>query len=151
MNAVNLVLRSFPERVRPRGGPDISKFLREVKMRIAVIALTSGFLFAATSALADDLMANTYANTVVTKDSKGMTSSLLFNQDGTYTIKATGPDGKPVQIPGKWTFKDDGKTICLAAAAPPSCSPLQAHSVGDSWTVTNDQNQTFNVSLTAGR
>lgn len=128
-------------------------------MRIAIIALAGGFAFAASSAaLADDPMANTYSNTVVSKDSKGMTSSLLFNQDGTYTLKATGPDGKPVMIPGTWTLKDGGKTICLATAAPPntppappSCSPLQAHSVGDSWTVTNDQNQTFDVSLTAGR
>lgn len=127
-------------------------------MRIAIIALAGGFVFTASSALADDPMANTYANTVVSKDSKGMTSSLLFNQDGTYTIKATGPDGKPVEIPGKWTLKDGCKTICLATAAPPntppappSCSPLEAHNVGDSWTVTNDQNQTFNVSLTAGR
>jgi hypothetical protein len=127
-------------------------------MRIALIALAGVFALSASSALADDPMANTYANTVVSKDSKGMSSSLLFNQDGTYTIKATGPDGKPIAIPGTWTLKDGGKTICLATAAPPgtppappSCSPLQAHSVGDTWTVTNDQNQTFTVSLTAGR
>jgi len=127
-------------------------------MRIALIALAGAFALSASSALADDPMANTYANTVVSKDSKGMSSSLLFNQDGTYTIKATGPDGKPIAIPGKWSLKDDGKTICLVTAAPPntppappSCSPLQAHNVGDTWTVTNDQNQTFTVSLTAGR
>ena len=127
-------------------------------MRIALIALTGAFVFAASSALADDPMANTYANTVVAKDSKGMTSSFLFNQDGTYTIKATGPDGKPVAIPGKWTLKDGGKTICLETAAPPnappappSCSPIQSHNVGDSWTITNDQNQTFNITLMAGR
>jgi len=127
-------------------------------MRIALIALAGGIVFAASSALADDLMANTYANTVVATDSKGAASSFLFNQDGTYTIKVTGPDGKTVAIPGKWTLKDDGKTICLATAAPPntppappSCSPLQAHKVGDTWTVTNDQNQTFSVTLVAGR
>ncbi len=127
-------------------------------MRIALIALAGGFVFAASAALADDPMANTYANTVVSKDSKGMTSTLLFNQDGTYTLNATGPDGKPVQVPGKWNLKDDGKTICLATASPPnttppppSCSPLQSHNVGDTWTVTNDQNQSFTVSLTAGR
>ena len=127
-------------------------------MRIALIALTGGFVFTASSALADDPMANTYANTVVSKDAKGMTSTLLFNQDGTYTLKATGPDGKPVAIPGTWTLKDGGKAICLATAAPPntppaapSCSPIQSHNVGDTWNVTNDQNQTFTISLTAGR
>jgi len=127
-------------------------------MRIALIVLAGGFVLAASSAFADDPMANTYANTVVSKDSKGMTSTLLFNQDGTYTLKATDPNGKPVQVPGTWTLKDSGKTICLATAAPPntppappSCSPLQPHNVGDTWTVTNTQNQTFTVSLTAGR
>jgi len=127
-------------------------------MRIAAIALAGGFVLAASSAFADDPMANTYANTIVTKGANGMSSTLLFNQDGTYTIKATGPDGKPVEIPGKWSLKDDGKTICLSPAPPPnapppppSCSPLESHKVGDTWTVTNDQKQTFNVSLTAGR
>ena len=32
-----------------------------------------------------------------------------------------------------------------------SCSPLQKHNVGDSWTVTNDKNQTYDITLTAGQ
>src|SRR5438445_439333 len=57
-------------------------------MRLAAIALGCGIAFTATAALADDPMADTYANTIVAKDSKGMSSSFLFNADGTYTIKA---------------------------------------------------------------
>lgn len=77
----------------------------------------------------------------------------------TYTAKGADKDGKPVQYNGTWLTKDDGKTICLTPTLPPdvkdgpkpSCSPLETHEVGDSWKVTDDQNQTFDVSLTAGR
>ena len=128
-------------------------------MRISTMALASVLALAATAAYADDPMANTYANTITSKDAKGVSASLLFDQDGSYTIKGASADGKPMTIQGnKWALKDDGKTICLTPAAPPSgpapattCSPLQTHAVGDSWNVTNDQGQTFNVSLTAGR
>jgi hypothetical protein len=127
-------------------------------MRFVVIALAAGLALAATSASADDLMASTYANTVKATDAKGVTSSFLFNADGTYTINATGPDGKPVTIPGKWTTKDGGATLCLQPASPPntpppapSCSPLSAHKIGDTWTVVNDMKETFTVTLVAGR
>lgn len=128
-------------------------------MRFAVLALAGGVLLAAGAAYADDPMANTYANTITTKNkATGDTATLLFNADGSYTASGM-QNGKAAQYPGKWTLKDDGKTICLAPQLPPntpnpppaSCSPLQAHNVGDSWTVTNDQNQTFDITLTAGR
>ena len=84
---------------------------------------------------------------------------LLFNADMTYKGSTTDPSGKPVQYTGGWSLKDDGKTICLTTNLPPntpnapkpSCSPLVSHNVGDSWTVTTDQNQTFQISMTAGR
>jgi hypothetical protein len=127
-------------------------------MRYSIIALACAGAFLATSAYADDPMANTYGNTVTTKSEKtGATGTLMFNQDGTYSASATGADGKPVAYNGKWTLKDNGGTICLAPELPanapgsaPSCSPLQKHAVGDSWTVTNDQGETFDISLTAG-
>ena len=52
-------------------------------------------------------------------------------------------------------LKDNGATICLSPTLPnpppASCSPLAKHAVGDSWNVTNDQGDSFEVSLTAGR
>lgn len=129
-------------------------------MRFSMLALAGAFTLAATVALADDPMSNTYANTVTTKSSKtGQSGILLFNADGSYTANATGPDGKPFTYPGKWELKDNGGTICLTPQLPPntpnapgtSCSPLVKHAVGDSWSVTNDQGETFAVSLTAGR
>jgi hypothetical protein len=129
-------------------------------MRFSTLALAGALAFAATAALAaDDPMSNTYGNTVTTKSAKtGQSGMLFFNADGSYSAKATDEKGNPVQYGGKWSLKDDGATICLAPQLPagspgsaPSCSPLQKHPVGDSWSVTNDQGETFAVSLTAGR
>jgi hypothetical protein len=125
-------------------------------MRLTIWALACALVFASTAALADDPMANTYANTVTTKSQKtGQSGTLMFNADGSYSAKATGPDGKPFSYQGKWTLKDNGASICLSPTLPnpppTSCSPLQTHGVGDSWSVTNDQGETFDVSMTAGR
>ena len=128
-------------------------------MRLSTFALGCVFALATTAALADDPISNTYGNTVTTKSAKtGATGSLMFNADGTYGASATGADGKPVSYQGKWTLKDGGATICLAPQLPagspgsmPSCSPLQKHAVGENWSVTNDQGETFTVSLAAGR
>jgi len=129
-------------------------------MKFRMLALAGAAILFAGAAYADDPMANTYANSVITKDkATGAMSTLLFNQDMSFTGKTTGPDGKPVTYAGTWSLKDGGKTICLMPAVPagtpnapmPSCSPLETHNVGDSWTVTNSQNQTFDVSIMAGR
>jgi hypothetical protein len=129
-------------------------------MKVRVLALAGAAMLFAGAALADDPMANVYGNTVTTKDrATGVSSSLMFNQDMSYTGKTMGPNGQPVSYTGTWMLKDGGKTICLSpnvpAGAPnapaPSCSPLSPHNVGDSWSVTTDGNQTFDVMLTAGR
>jgi hypothetical protein len=125
-------------------------------MRIAMLALAGAFVLAGTAAYAADPMANTYANTITTKNAKtGTTGTLLFNADGTYTINGTTPDGKPVAIPGKWATKDSGATLCLSpsapAGAPETCSPLSVHPVGEHWTVTNSAGDSFDVVMTAGR
>ncbi|HXM00917.1 MAG TPA: hypothetical protein VN932_13390 [Rhizomicrobium sp.] len=128
-------------------------------MRFRTIALGCAFVVASSAAYADDLMANTYGNTVMTKSHKtGASATLLFNQDMTYTARAMDAKGQPVSYGGAWMTKDGGNTICLTPKLPPnapgagtSCSPLSKHNVGDSWSVTNDQGETFDVSLSAGR
>jgi hypothetical protein len=135
-----------------------SKRSGEDFMRISILALACAGALFASAAYADDPMSDTYGNTVTTKSQKtGATGQLMFAADGTYMANATGADGKPVSYGGQWTLKDGGSTICLAPKLPPntpgsapSCSPLQKHNVGDSWSVTNDQGETFDVSLTAG-
>jgi hypothetical protein len=129
-------------------------------MKLRVLALAGAAMLFAGAALADDPMANVYGNTITTKDrATGASSSLMFNQDMSYTGKMAGANGQAVSYTGTWMLKDGGKTICLTPNVPagtpnapgPSCSPLQTHSVGDSWSVTTDGNQTYDVSLTAGR
>jgi hypothetical protein len=123
---------------------------------MSILALTCCFALASGAALADDPMANTYTNTVTTKSAKtGIGGTLLFNADGSYTANTVGADGKPLTYQGKWMLKDSGATICLSPTIPNpppmSCSPLTKHAVGESWNVTNDQGETFAVSITAGR
>jgi hypothetical protein len=127
-------------------------------MRISMMALVCVTAMFATEAYADDLLSSAYGNTVTTKSEKtGSTSKLLFNQDGTYTTAATDAKGQPVTFGGSWTSKD-GTSVCLTPQLPAgspgagtTCSPLSKHAVGDSWTVTNDQGETFDVSIVAGR
>ena len=88
-------------------------------MRLTMWALGCAFVFASSAALADDPMSNTYANTVMTKSQKtGATGTLLFNADGSYSAKATGPEGKPIAYQGKWMLKDNGASICLSPVLP---------------------------------
>ena len=129
-------------------------------MKVRVLALAGAAVLFAGAALADDPMANVYGNTITTKDrATGVSSTLMFNQDMSYTGKTTGANGQPVSYTGMWMLKDGGKTICLTPNVPagtpnapvPSCSPYSSHNVGDSWSVTTDGNQTYDVSLSAGR
>lgn len=120
-------------------------------MRISMLALAGAFVLVAGSAYADDVMSNTYGNTITTKDMKsGASSTLMFNQDGTYTGAAGG-----TAYNGKWTLS--GGNICLAPTGQPAgapgdnCSPVVKHAVGETWSVTNDKGMTYQVSLTAGR
>jgi hypothetical protein len=129
-------------------------------MRISMLALAGAFLLATTAAYAADPMANTYGNTVTTKNSKtGAAGTLLFNADGSYTANGTGADGKAITYPGKWVTKDNGATLCLTPTLPPntpnapgeSCSPLAPHAIGEHWMVTNSAGDSFDVVVTAGR
>ncbi len=145
---------------RPAISGVLFKNIWEDNMRMHIMLLAGAFALASTAAFAEDPMMNTYDNTVTTKNHEtGMTGTLLFNKDMTYTAKGMDKDGKPVEYNGTWALKDDGKTICMTPTLPPdvkdgpkpSCSPLEMHNVGDSWTVTDDQNVTYDVSLSAGR
>jgi hypothetical protein len=127
-------------------------------MFVKTLAFSGAFALFATAAFADDPMANTYANTITTKNTaNGQSATLLFNADNTYTGMTTGADGKPVKYTGGWQLS--GTNICLTVNLPPnapnapkpSCSPVVSHNVGDSWTVTTDQNETYQVSLSSGR
>jgi hypothetical protein len=124
-------------------------------MRISMLALAGAFMLAATAAYADDSMAQTYGNTVTTKNLKtGAMGTLLFNADGSYTASGTGADGNAVTYGGHWATKDGGGTLCLTPQIPnaaESCSPLTTHAIGEHWTVTNSTGDSFDVVISSGR
>ena len=129
-------------------------------MRVSSFVLAGALALAATAAYADDPMATTYGNTVVTKNNKtSAMGQLFFNADGSYMAKGTDPTGKAVEYPGKWEVKDNGATLCLTPQLPPdtpnpppsSCSPLTVHPIGEHWTVTNSMGDSFDVVVNSGR
>ena len=100
----------------------------------------NGFLIAAAAfalstsfALADDIMASRYGNTTIATGSSGVQTKLYYNADGAFT-------GKQGDQTFSGTWKLDGAgNICLNFAQPlqgtpnPTCVPVSAHKVGDSW------------------
>ena len=129
-------------------------------MRFSSLMLAGALVLVATAASAEDPMATTYGNTVVTKNAKtNAVGQLLFNADGSYMAKGTDPNGQAITYPGKWEVKDNGATLCLTPQLPPntpnppptSCSPLSIHPVGEHWTVTNSMGDSFDVVVNTGR
>ena len=129
-------------------------------MRGSIFVVASALVLMTGAAYADDPMATTYANTVTSKNVKtGAVVQLLFNADGSYSTKGMGPNGQAFDIPGKWAAKDNGATLCLMPQSPAnatnvpatSCSPLAVHPLGEHWTVSNDQGDSFDVVVSAGR
>jgi hypothetical protein len=101
--------------------------MRTVLLVAAVLALSSGMAFA------DDVMASRYGNTTITTDASGVQTKLYYAADGTFT-------GKQGNASFNGTWKLDGSgNICLTfaqavpGAANPTCVPVAAHNVGDTW------------------
>ena len=100
--------------------------MRTFLLGVAVLAFSSSV------ALADDIMASRYGNTTVTTEANGVQLKFYYNADGTFT-------GKQGDQGFNGTWKLDGSTICLTFAQPmagapnPTCLPVAAHKVGDSW------------------
>ena len=96
------------------------------------ILLVAFIVSSAVPAFADDVMASRYGNTTVTTDASGVQSKLYYAADGTFT-------GKQANQTFNGTWKVDGGNICLSFAQPvpgaanPTCLPVAAHKVGDSW------------------
>lgn len=105
-------------------------------MRAILMAAAAATLLASAAMADDSVMASRFGNTTITKDAAGHETHLYYKADGTFTVKTGGQSTS-----GTW--KVDGGTICLTYANPvalpagtknPTCVPVSAHTVGDTWT-----------------
>ncbi|HXM00697.1 MAG TPA: hypothetical protein VN932_12270 [Rhizomicrobium sp.] len=115
--------------------------MRSLLLGAAALAFCASPAFAA-----DDVMANYYGNTVVATG--GMVDThTYYSPDHTLITKAP---AFGLQYKGVW--KLDGANVCRTYDAPPagvpnpSCAPVVAHKIGDSWTVTvGDKTRTLTL------
>ncbi len=119
------------------------------------LVLGAAMAFAASSAFAgDDIMANYFGNTVVSKSGAGEVHT-HYKKDGTLDATLSGMMGS-IELKGTWKIDDKGQ-LCRTYDNPPAMLPIpnpfclawESHKVGDSWTVTYG-GQTRTVTLVAG-
>jgi hypothetical protein len=123
-------------------------------MRNIFLAASVVLLIAVPSLAADDIMAGYYGNTVV---STGGMAEIHTHYRADHSFDLTGSMlGMSKSFKGTWAL--DGKgNVCrtFTGEMPPNtvnpfCSPLDAHKVGDSWTVTGKDGKTRQATLVAG-
>jgi hypothetical protein len=120
-------------------------------MRIVLMSTAFAVLMT-TAAFADDsVLASRFGNTTIATDTTGAQQKLYYNADHTFTAKVGAQT-----INGTW--KIDGGNVCLtyqstanlpATMPNPTCLPVVAHNVGDTWT-TGDGAMKRTVTLVKG-
>jgi hypothetical protein len=108
---------------------------------------------AAPALAADDLMAGFYGNTIV---STGGVAEIHTHYRADHSFDLVGSMlGMSRTYKGSWTLDGKGDVCRTFAGDPPPqtpnplCTPIAAHKIGDSWTVTMD-GKTRALSLKAG-
>jgi hypothetical protein len=117
-------------------------------MRLFLLGTIALIATASAAMAGDDVMTNTYGNTLVSVSSGGMESHTYYNADHTFSgkVPALGFEYK-----GTWTIDDKGQ-LCRTFDPPvpgrtnPDCGALESHAVGDKWTTSEGST----VSLTQG-
>jgi hypothetical protein len=121
-------------------------------MRLIAAAVAAAFVLTTPAFAADDIMANIYGNTVVSK-SGSIEGHWHYRADHSFDSSFSTPMGS-LQSKGTWTIDDKGQ-ICRTFDAPPPgitnplCTQWTAHKVGDAWQSTSN-GRTSNVTLVAG-
>ena len=122
-------------------------------MRKILIAAAALLLCAAPAVAADDVMAGFYGNTTISTG--GMAEiHTQYKADHTFAFTAS---AMLIHLSGKGTWKiDSNGQLCRDIENPPagvpnpSCGPIAAHRVGDTWTVTGKDGSVRTVTLKAG-
>ncbi len=122
-------------------------------MRLILTVSAAALLISTAAFAGDDIMANTYGNTVIGKSAMGE-SHTHYKADHTFDTNLSSMMGS-MKANGTWAINDKGE-LCrtYASALPPGmpnplCIPWTAHKVGDSWQATFN-GRTSDVSLVAG-
>ena len=116
-----------------------------MKKILSVLAAASVLTFGG-AALAENLMDDTFGNTVTIADGEGnVFISYFFNEDGTFSM--AGADGSSIE--GTWTL--DGDTLCYAASEQEECVEIDDRAVGESWTETQEDGSSITISIVEGR
>ena len=122
--------------------------MRRILMATSVLALCAGPALAA-----DDIMAGYYGNTAIS--SGGMFEAHThYRADHTFDVAASGM-GQTFNGKGTWALDGKGNVCRTFEVAPPmgpnpQCSPIAAHKVGDTWTVTGADGNTRTLTLKPG-
>jgi hypothetical protein len=122
--------------------------MRKILIAASALALCAGPAFAA-----DDVMAGYYGNTLVATG--GIAESHThYKADHTFDLTATAM-GQNYSFKGTWAIDAKGE-LCRTYADPappntpnPLCTPIAAHKVGDTWSMTMNGN-TRTLTLKAG-
>lgn len=105
--------------------------------------------FAISASAGDDVMAGFYGNTVVGTGGMAETHT-VYSADHNFVMKAP---AFGAEYKGTWAL--NGANLCRTFESPPPgvtnplCTPIEAHKVGDTWTVTAGGN-TRTVTLVKG-
>ena len=108
-------------------------------MRSVLLGVACGACFVASAWAADDVMSGFYGNTAVATGGQAETHS-LYNPDHSFVMKVP---MYGMEFKGTWAV--NGSELCRTFDAPPPgvtnplCTPIEAHKVGDSWTITQGE------------
>ncbi|MGZ5923931.1 MAG: hypothetical protein ACXWK2_05090 [Rhizomicrobium sp.] len=114
-------------------------------MRLFLLSAAALLAFSSAASATDDLMANTYGNTLVSVSTGGMEAHTYYNADHTFSgkVPAMGFGYK-----GTWALDDKGQ-LCRTFDPPvpgrtnPDCDTLETHAVGDKWTAADGGTDTL--------
>lgn len=104
--------------------------LRAVILGVALCAGIAGFAYAD-----DDVMAGFYGNTTVATGGQAETHT-IYTADHNFIMKVP---AFGIEFKGTWAV--NGTQLCRTFESPPPgvtnplCTPIEAHKVGDTWTV----------------
>ncbi|HEY1708861.1 MAG TPA: hypothetical protein VGG10_11405 [Rhizomicrobium sp.] len=121
-------------------------------MRFVTVAVAAVFVLTTPALAADDLMAGTYGNTVISKSST-IEGHWHYRADHSFDSSFSTPMGS-LQSKGTWAIDDKGQ-LCRTFDAPPPgvtnplCVAWTARKIGDAWQVTSN-GRTSNLTLVAG-